>query len=118
MYPYGMSKAPHKKEVPAELARAGEARHYISWAGAVAGLRGGALSDLAVAAEAVLTDIFLSGEGGILEIESETSDEGLRITVRHSELTERRVVGLQGIMEQFLDGYELSPTEVVLIKRL
>ena len=113
-----MSKVPYKKEVPAELARAGEARHFISWAGAVAGLRGGALSDLAVAAEAVLTDIFLSGEGGILEIEFETSDEDLRITVRHSELTGRRMVGLEGIMEQFLDGYELSTTSAVLIKRL
>jgi hypothetical protein len=76
------------------------------------------LSDLAVAAEALLTDIFLSGEGGILEIESETIDEALRITVRHSELTERRMVGLEDIMEQFLDGYELSPTNAVLIKRL
>jgi hypothetical protein len=113
-----MGKATYKKEVPAELARAGEARHFISWAAAVTGLRGGALSDLAVAAEAVLTDIFLSGEGGILEIESETIDEALRITVRHSELTERRMVGLEDIMEQFLDGYELSPTNAVLIKRL
>jgi hypothetical protein len=25
---------------------------------------------------------------------------------------------LEGIMEQYLDGYELSPTESVLVKRL
>jgi hypothetical protein len=30
----------------------------------------------------------------------------------------RRMVGLEGIMEQYLDGYRLSPTEAVLFKRL
>ena len=112
-----MEGATYKKEFPAELARAGEARHFVSWLGAVAGLRGGALSDLAVAAEAVLTDVFLS-EGGTLKIESQTSGDALRITIRHPELRKPRMSGLEGIMEQFLDGYELSPTRVVLVKRL
>ncbi len=116
-YPYPVDGAPYKKEFPAELARAGEARHFVSWLGAVAGLRDGALSHLAVAAEAVLTDVFLS-EGGTLEIESQTSGEALSITIRHPELRRPRMAGLEGIMEQFLDGYEHSPTRVVLVKRL
>ena len=119
MYPYGVvGGASHKKELSAELARAGDARHFISWAGAVAGLRGGALSDLAVAAEAALTDIFLSSEGGTLEIESATTGDGVRITIHHTELQRRRMAGLGRIMEQFLDGHEIFPTNVVLIKRL
>ena len=68
MYPYGVGTTSHKKEFPAELAHAGEARHFIAWTGAVAGLRGGSLSDLAVAAEAVLTDALPSGgDGGVVE---------------------------------------------------
>ena len=117
-YPYGVGETSYKREFPAELARAGEARHFVSWTGAVAGLRGGALSDLAVAAEAVLTDIFLSGEEGTLEVESETTGETLRITIHHPELRDRRMADLEGIMEQFLDGHELSPTQAVLVKRL
>ena len=117
-YPYGVSGASYRKEFPAELARAGEARHFVAWTGAVAGLRGGALSDLAVAAESVLTDVFLSGEGGSLEVESETTGDLLKITIRHPELRKRRMAGLEGIMEQFLDGHELSPTQAVLLKRL
>jgi hypothetical protein len=113
-----MGKTSHRRKFPAELARAGEARHFVSWLGAVAGLRGGALSDLAVAAEAVLTDVLLSGEGGTLEIESETGEGFLEITVRHPGLKGRRIAGLEGIMEQFLDEYRLSSTETVLIKRL
>jgi hypothetical protein len=113
-----MGETLYKKEFPAELARAGEARHFVAWTGAVAGLRGGALSDLAVAAEAVLTDVFLSGEEGTLEIESETTEDVLKVTVRHSELQRRRMTDLEGIMEQFLDGHELSPTRAVLVKRL
>jgi hypothetical protein len=66
-----------------DLARAGEARHFVAWLGASAGLRGGSLSDLAVAAEAVLTDVFLSTEGGVLEVRSEVTGEQLRITVGH-----------------------------------
>ncbi len=113
-----MSGASYRKEFPAELARAGEARHFVAWAGAVAGLRGGALSDLAVAAESVLTDVFLSGEEGTLEVESETTGDLLKITIRHPELRKRRMADLEGIMEQFLDGHELSPTQAVLLKRL
>ena len=113
-----MGEASHKREFPAELARAGEVRHFISWAAAVAGLRGGSLSDLAVAAEAVLTDIFLSSEGGVLEVESETTGNTVRITIRHPKLLRRRMAGLKGIMEQFLDGHQFSPTTVVLVKRL
>ena len=114
-----MAGAPYNKEFPAELARAGEARHFVSWLGAVAGLRGGALSDLAVAAETVLTDVFLSvEEGSTLEISSETSEETLRITISHPELRRRRMADLEGIMEQYLDEHELSPTRTVLVKRL
>jgi hypothetical protein len=113
-----MSDAAHRGEFPADLARAGEARHFIAWTGAVAGLRGGALSDLAVAAEALLTDIFLSGEEGTLEVESETTENAVKITIRHPELRDRRMADLEGIMEQYLDGYELSPKEAVLVKRL
>jgi hypothetical protein len=114
-----VDRTSRKKEFPAEFARAGEARHFVSWLGAVGGLRGGALSDLAVAAEAVLTDVFLSiEEGSILEIESETFGDALRISIRHPELRGRRMVDLEGIMEQFLDEHELSPTQAVLVKRL
>ncbi len=118
MYSYSVGETSYKREFPAELARAGEVRHFVSWTGAVAGLRGGSLSDLAVAAEAVLTDIFLSGEGGALEVESETTRDTVRITIHHPELRRRRMADLEGIMEQFLDGHELSPTRAVLIKRL
>ncbi len=119
MYPYGVAAAVRKKEFPVDLARAGEARHFIAWTGAVGGLRGGSLSDLAVAAEAVLTDVFLSvKEGGTLEVESEAAGDIVRITLRHPELRGRRMSDLEGIMEQYLDGHELSPTESVLLKRL
>jgi hypothetical protein len=113
-----MSEASYKREFPVDLARAGEARHFISWAAAVAGLRGGSLGDLAVAAEAVLTDIFLSNEGGVLKVESETTGNTVRITILHPNLRRRRMAGLEGIMEQFLDGHEFSPTRAVLIKSL
>jgi hypothetical protein len=119
VYPYGVAAAAYKKEFPADLARAGEARHFIAWTGAVGGLRGGSLSDLAVATEAVLTDVFLSvEEDGTLEVESETVGGAVRVTLRHPELRGRRMSDLEGIMEQYLDGHELSPTEAVLIKRL
>lgn len=108
-----------KREIPADLARAGEARHFIAWSAAVAGLGAGRLNDLAVAAEAVLTDVFLSvGGGGKLEVESEAAGDAVRITLRHPELRGRRMSDLEGIMEQYLDGYEISPTESVLVKRL
>ena len=108
----------HKREFPAELAHAGEARQFIAWTGAVAGLRGGALSDLAVAAEAALTDVFLSGEEGTLEVESVTEGGVFTVTIRHPELGERRMAGLEEIAGQFLDGHEFSPTRSVLVKRM
>ena len=101
-----------------DLARAGEARHFIVWRGAVAGLGGGRLNDLAVAGEAVLTDILLSAQDGILEIESEHDDEVFTIRIVYPEVRHRRVSDLAGILEQFLDGYEVTPTRAVLIKRL
>jgi hypothetical protein len=87
LYPYGVvGAAPHsRREFPADLARAGEARHFVAWLGASAGLRGGSLGDdLAVAAEAVLTDVFLSAGGGggggvvvvVVEVRSEVSGGG------------------------------------------
>lgn len=118
MYPYPVNASTHKKEVPAELARAGEARHFIALCGAVAGLGGGRLNDLAVAAEAVLTDILLSVEGGMLEIESERTDDILKISIAHPEIRARRMSGLSGVLDRFLDGYELSPHRAVLVKRL
>ena len=118
MYPYGVEAAKDRKEVPADLARAGEARHFISWRGAVAGLGGGRLNDLAVAAEAVLTDIFLSAEGGVLEIECGHTDDTFEVRITHPELKDRRMNDLARILERFLDGYEITPTRAVLVKRL
>ena len=113
-----MNTAAHKREFPADLARAGETRQFIAWTGAVAGLRGGSLSDLAVAADALLTDVLLSVDEGALEVESGTNGDIFELTLRHPEMRRRRMVGLEGIMEQYLDGYRLSPTEAVLFKRL
>jgi len=110
--------APHRREFPADLARAGEARHFVAWLGAAAGLRGGSLSDLAVATEAALTDVFLSTDGGVLEVWSEVSGKELRITIRHPRIEARRMSDLDGILRQFLDAHEVSPTGVVLVKRL
>ena len=120
MYPYlVVSPAAHKREFPAEFARAGETRQFMAWTGAVAGLRGGSLSDLAVAADALVTDVLLSVEaGGMLEVESETTEDTFKVTLRHPEMHGRRMAGLEGIMEQYLDGHEISPTEAVLFKRL
>ena len=102
-----------------DLARAGEARHFIAWRGAVAGLGGGRLNDLAVAAEAVLTDIFLSTSGGVLEIESGLARDGaFEVQITHPELEDRRMSDLAGILERFLDGYEITATSAVLVKRL
>ena len=113
-----MGAKQHRREFPAELARAGEARHFVAWTGAAAGLRGGSLSDLAVAAEALLTDIFLSGEGGTIEIESGIVGGAVNVTIHHPELGQRRMASLGEIMDQYLDGYEISPDRAVLVKRL
>jgi hypothetical protein len=107
-----------KREIPADLARAGEARHFIAWRGAVAGLGGERLNDLAVAAEAVLTDILLSANGGVLEIESGRTDDAFEVRITHPELEDRRMSDLAGILERFLDDYEITPTSAVLVKRL
>ena len=101
-----------------DLARAGEARHFIAWRGAVAGLGGGRLNDLAVAAEAVLTDVLLSAQEGLLKIESFHDEVVFRISIEHPEIEERRMRDLEGVLETFLDGYELTPTRAVLVKRL
>lgn len=108
------------KEIPADLARAGEARHFISWRAAVAGLGDGDLSELATAAEAVLTDVFLSAKGGVLKISSEHSSERLTITIEHPELSpqSRRMHNLSELLERFVDGYEISATRTVLMKDL
>lgn len=113
-----MAAARNKKEVPADLARAGEARHLISWSAAAAGLGGGRLNDLAVAAEAVLTDLLLSARGGTLEIESERTEDTFVVRIAHPEFEERRMSGLSGILERSLDRYEITPTRAVLVKRL
>ena len=104
--------------MPADLARAGEARHFIAWRGAVAGLGGGRLNDLAVAAEAVITDVLLSAREGVLEIESEHDEEVVRILIKHPETKRRRLKGLERVLEQFLDDYEITPTRAMLEKRL
>jgi hypothetical protein len=65
LYPLRVDASTNRREVPADLARAGEARHFIAWRGGVAGLGGGKLNELAVAAEAVITDILLSAREGV-----------------------------------------------------
>src|SRR3712207_9223815 len=95
-----MDASSNRKEVPVDLARAGEARHFIAWRGAVAGLGGGRLNDLAVAAEAVLTDILLSAEDGVLEIESEHNDGAITIRIVHPEVKRRRMSDLSGILQR------------------
>jgi len=108
----------NRREVPVDLARAGEARHFIAWRGAVAGLGGGRLNELAVAAETVITDILLSAREGVLEIESEHDEELFRISIEHPEIKERRVKDLEGVLQRFLDDYEITPTRAMLVKRM
>ena len=107
-----------RREVPVDLARAGEARHFIGWRGAVAGLGGGKLNELAVAAEAVVTDVMLSAREGVLEIESVYDEEVVRISIKHPEVEERRMRDLEGVLQRFLDDYEITPTRAMLVKRL
>jgi hypothetical protein len=107
-----------KKQLPVDLARAGEARHFIAWRAAVAGLGGGRLNDLAVAAEAVLTDVLLSTHEGVLEIEAGRTDDAFEVRITHPELEERRMSDLPGILERFLDEYEITPSRAVFVKRL
>ena len=118
MYPPGVDASTNRREVPVDLARAGEARHFIAWRGAVAGLGGGRLNELAVAAEAVITDILLSAREGVLEIESEPNEEVFRISITHPEIKERRVKDLEGVLQRFLDDHEITPTRAMLVKRM
>jgi hypothetical protein len=118
LYPLRVDAAASRREVPVDLAHAGEARPFIAWRGAVAGLGGGRLNDLAVAAEAVLTDVLLAAGEGVLEIESTHDEEVFRLTIEHPEIEERRMRDLESVLERFLDGYELTPARAVLVKRL
>jgi hypothetical protein len=113
-----MDASTHSREIPLDLARAGEARHFVSWSGAGAGLGGGRQHELAVAAEAVITDILLSAPDGVLEIQSEHDDVAVRISIKHPELEERRMRDLEGVLERFLDAYEITPSSVMLEKQL
>ena len=117
MYPPGMDASPNKREVPVDLARAGEARHFTAWRGAVAGLGGGRLNELAVAAEAVVTDVLLSAREGVLEIESEHDEEVVRISIKHPEIEQRRLKDLKRVLERFVDDYEITTTRAMLVKR-
>jgi hypothetical protein len=118
LYPPGMDASPNRREVPVDLARVGEARHFIAWRGAVAGLGGGRLNELTVAAEAVVTDILLSAREGVLEIESVHDQEIFRIFIKHREIKQRRMRDLEGVLTRFLDDYEITPTRAMLVKRL
>jgi len=113
-----MDASTNRREVPVDLARAGEARHFVAWRGAVAGLGGGRLNELAVAAEAVITDVLLSAEVGVLELESVRDEEVFRIFITHPEIEERRLKDLERVLQRFLDGYEITPTHAMLVKRL
>jgi hypothetical protein len=118
LYPLKVDASTNRREVPADLARAGEARHFIAWRGAVAGLGGGRLNELAVAAEAVITDVLLSAREGVLEILSVHDEEVVRISIEHPEIKQRRMKDLQRVLERYLDDYEISPTRAMLEKRL
>jgi hypothetical protein len=113
-----MDTSPNKREVPVDLARAGEARHFIAWSGAVAGLGGGRLNELAVAAEAVITDILLCAREGVLEIESLHDEKVVRISIKHPQIEQRRLKDLERVLQCFLDDYEITPTRAMLEKRL
>jgi hypothetical protein len=118
LYPLKVDASTKRREVPADLARAGEARHFIAWRGAVAGLGGGRLNELAVAAEAVITDVLLSAREGVLEILSVHDEEVVRISIEHPEIKQRRMKDLQRVLERYLDDYEITPTRAMLEKRL
>ena len=118
MYPLRVDASTNRREVPADLARAGEARHFIAWRGAVAGLGGGKLNELAVAAEAVITDVLLSAREGVLEIQSVHDEEVVRISIEHPEIKQRRLKDLERVLQRFLDDYEITPTRAMLEKRL
>ena len=118
MYPLRVDVSTNRREVPADLARAGEARHFIAWRGTVAGLSGGRLNELAVAAEAVITDVLLCAREGVLEIESLHDEEVVRISIKHPQIEQRRLKDLERVLQRFLDDYEITPTRAMLEKRL
>lgn len=118
MYLLGVNRTTATREVPVDLARAGETRHFIARRGAVAGLGGGRQNDLAVAAEAVITDVLLSAPEGNLEIASEHDEEVVIISSEHPKIEQRRIKDVEDLLERFLDGYEITPTRVMLVKRL
>jgi hypothetical protein len=76
------------------------------------------LNELAVATEAVVTDVLLSAREGVLEIESVHDEEVFSISVAHPEIKERRMRDLEGVLRRFLDDYEITPTRATLVKRL
>jgi hypothetical protein len=117
LYPPEVDAASNRREVPLDLARAGEARHFIAWRGAVAGLGGGKLNELAVA-EAVITDVLLSARAGVLEIESIHDEEVFRASIAHPEIEQRRFKDLDRVLQRFLDDYEITPTRAMLEKQL
>ena len=104
--------------MPGDLARAGEAHHFIAWSGAVAGLGGERLNELAVAAEAFITDVLLSARERVLEIGSAHDEQVFSISVVHPEIKQRRMRDLEGVLRRFLDDYEITPTRATLVKRL
>ena|SRR5215211_5112762 len=118
LYPAGMDAWTDSRDIPLDLARAGEARHFVTWRAAIAGLGGGRLHELAVAAEAAITDVLLSSPEGVLEIHSEHDEDLFRISIQHPEIKQRRMRDLEGVLEHFLDDYEITPTSVMLEKRL
>ncbi len=113
-----MDASTNSREVPVDVAGAGEARYFIVWRGAVAGLGGGGPNELAVAAEAVVTDVLLSAREGVLQIESVHDEEVVRISIKHPEIKERRMRDLEDMLDRFLDDYEITPTHAMLEKRL
>jgi hypothetical protein len=50
--------------------------------------------------------------------EKNVGEDGLEVRITHPELGERRMRDLPGILERFLDGYEITATRAVLVKRL
>jgi hypothetical protein len=113
LYPPEEDVSSNRREVPVDLAR-----HFVAWRGAVAGLGGGRLNELAVAAEAVITDVLLSTREGVLEIESVRDEEVVRISIKHLEIKERRMRDLEDVLDRFLDDYQITPTRATLVKHL